>query len=120
MLDISTLVREAMARAHATLCTDDPEKCSGPTEIEALITAYTMEATVPRIMSAISLEFKQALHSMAAGYLDPGDDDALAVDPLQLLATWLSWYEGGIGNLPPNQVHVKTKAYLAAVSVQAG
>lgn len=122
MLNISTLVGDATGRAHKALCTD-PESCSGPTEVELMITAYVLESTLPKILSKISLELKQALHAMAAGEPTIGDPDATDEDPEVLLGEWLSWWHQSmhlIEHNPPSRVQIRTAAYLAAREVQGG
>lgn len=122
MLDISSLVNDATLRAHRAICTEEGV-CSGPAEVEVMITAFVLESTLPAILAGISQEFKQALHSMAAGNLSPGDPDALAENSEDLLAEWFRWYREDFYETtfpPPTSLAMRTTAYLTARAVQQG
>ncbi len=119
-MDINKLVESAISRSHRTICTN-LDDCSGPTEMELLITSMVLQSTLPKILDRVSLELRQALHSAGAGHMIPGDPDALAVDPDELLRDWLSWWQAQptLGADYESKVHVRTAAYLAARAVQA-
>lgn len=120
-MDIPKLVESATLRAHRTVCAKELTDCGGPTEVEMMLTAIIVESTIPAIMEAISLEFRQALHSMAAGFGAKGEPDATGEDPEELIADWFRWWRDSDGPAKlPDALHVRTAAYLTVRAVQSG
>ncbi len=121
MLDVSLLVTEATHRAHRAICTDQ-DQCSGPSEVEMMITAFVLESTMPQILAGITQEFRQALHAMGSGHMVAGDHDALDQDPEKMLAEWFHWYEANMYRVlgVPHDLYGRTGAYLTARAVQDG
>lgn len=120
-MDIPKLVREATLRAHRTVCPKDLSECGGPTEVELMLTAIIVESTMPKILDAISLEFRQALHSMAAGFAGKGEPDATRENPEDLIADWFRWWRDSDAPAKlPDALHVRTAAFLTVRAVQSG
>ncbi len=120
-MKITEMVEQATHQAHRALCVDQGD-CDGPSEVELMITAMVLESTVPQIMRAVTQELRQALHGLAVGQPDRGDNDALAEDPEKLLAEWFQWWSKIDGPIwtPPDMLTTRTAAYLAARNVEQG
>src|SRR5690242_7976746 len=115
------MVAEATMRAHRMTCPKNPTECGGPSEVELLLMASVVDSTLPAILEAISLEFRQVLHAMAAGRPEIGESDAQAENAEQLLADWFRWWRDSDapGKLP-DALQVRTAAYLTVRAVAQG
>lgn len=122
MLDVPKMVETATLRAHRATCRKNPGDCNGATQTEMMVTAMVVESTLPAILDAISQEFKQVLHAMAAGLPRPGEPDATGESAEELLAEWFRWWRDDITTPAalPGGLQVRTGAYLTVQAVTAG